>query len=250
MRAFTSASASALPSAATVPLAHRVLGAPQAPPLLLLHGLTGEGAHWGPVADAFARDWRVHVADLRGHGASPRTLRYSFELMRDDVLALLHTLGLAEVTIVGHSLGAVVGYLTALAEPGAVRALVLEEPPPPIPLGRPIPEATADDCPYDQRAVGQILSQVNAPDPGLFDRLREITVPALVIGGAASHLPQDVLAEMARRMPNGEFATLQTGHCVHAERPEEFVDLVRAFFARRLAPDRRPAAAEGPPTTR
>jgi pimeloyl-ACP methyl ester carboxylesterase len=259
MRAFTPASASVPESASvdaapgrdydTVPLAYRVLGAPDAPPLLLLHGLTGDGARWDPVLDAFARDWRVYVADLRGHGTSPRTLRYSFELMRDDVLALLRTLGLREVTIVGHSLGAVVGILAALADPGSVRALVLEEPPPPIPLGRPIPEPTADERPYDQQAVGQILRQVNAPDPGLFDRLREIAVPALVLGGAASHLPQDTLAEMARRMPQGEFATLQTGHAVHAERPEEFVDLVRAFFARRLAPDRRPTAAPSPSTT-
>lgn len=250
MRAFTSASASATGSASvavdavpgrdsdTVSLAHRILGPPDAPPLLLLHGLTGDGARWDQVADAFARDWRVFVPDLRGHGASPRTLRYSFELVRDDVLALLRTLGLHEVTIVGHSLGAVVGCLIALAEPECVRALVLEEPPPPIPLGRPIPELTAEERPYDQQAAVQILRQVNAPDPGLFDRLREIEAPALVIGGAASHLPQDALAEMARRMPHGEYATLQTGHSVHAERPEEFVDLVRGFFARRLAPDR------------
>ncbi len=112
----------------TVALAHRILGPCDGPPLLLLHGLTGEGADWGPVADSLARDWRVYIVDLRGHGASPRALNYSFELMRDDVLALLDSLGLRHVTIIGHSLGAVLAYLAALAEPEAVRILVLEEP--------------------------------------------------------------------------------------------------------------------------
>lgn len=230
----------------TVALAHRILGPCDGPPLLLLHGLTGEGADWGPVADSLARDWRVYVVDLRGHGASPRALNYSFELMRDDVLALLDSLGLRDVTIIGHSLGAVLAYLAALAEPEAVRILVLEEPPPPIPLARPLPEAPDTPRPYDWRAVGQILRQVNAPDPGQFESLRGITVPALVIGGgAASHLPQDSLAEMARRMPHGEFATIEAGHCVHAERPEEFLEAVASFLTRRLTPHDRSVTPPG-----
>lgn len=229
----------------TVALAHRELGPPDRPPLLLLHGLTGQGADWATVAEDFAEDWRVYIVDLRGHGASPKARRYSFDLMRDDVIALLRTLDLTGVTVIGHSLGGVIGYRLAHAEPDLVRALVLEETPPPIPLDRPLPDAPDPDNPrpYDWRAVAHIIRQINAPGPELSGSLRAIKVPTLVIGGGvASHLPQDALAEVAAQLPNGEFATIEAGHCVHAERPDEFVRVVRRFFTRRLPADERPVA--------
>lgn len=54
-----------------IELVGRVVGASDAPPLLLLHGLTGSGEDWDGVAPALAESWRLHIPDLRGHGASP-----------------------------------------------------------------------------------------------------------------------------------------------------------------------------------
>ena len=77
----------------------------------------------------------------------------------------------------------------------------------------------------------------------LHDRIP--TISTITLPSTASHLPQDALAEMAGRMPHGAFATIEAGHCVHAERPGEFVDLVRSFFAGRLRAGESLAGPEG-----
>ncbi|MFI1735160.1 alpha/beta fold hydrolase [Streptomyces acidicola] len=60
-------------------LVHRESGSPEAPPLVLLHGVTSDGTAWDAVAAHFAARHRVLVPDLRGHGRSPHPGTYSFE---------------------------------------------------------------------------------------------------------------------------------------------------------------------------
>lgn len=124
----------------TVRLAHRELGRPGEPPLVLLHGLTSDGDAWNEVAAHFADRHRILVPDLRGHGRSPRPGTYSFELMRDDVLAFLDERALPDATLIGHSLGGVIAYLLAADHPDRITRLVLEETPPPVPLNLPAPQ--------------------------------------------------------------------------------------------------------------
>ncbi len=40
------------------------------PPLILLHGLTGNGACWTPIAQALEHEYDVIMPDARGHGKS------------------------------------------------------------------------------------------------------------------------------------------------------------------------------------
>jgi len=124
--------------------------------MVLLHGGGADGSAWGPVVDELAVDWLVYVVDLRGHGASARTPAYSFELMRDDIAGPLQALDLRDVTLVGHSMDGIVAYLVAadLADP--VTGLVMEEAPPPSPMGFPVP---------DHPVRGPIVSQLNELPP-------------------------------------------------------------------------------------
>lgn len=114
---------------------------------------------------------RQKLFDLRGHGGSSQPGDYSLELMRSDVLGFLHTLNLDEVTVIGHSLGGAVAYLVAEAEPGLVRQLVLEEPPPPFPATPPrvVPSKPSDPLPFDWRMLGAIAHQRNHPDPAWWE---------------------------------------------------------------------------------
>ncbi|MFL5645374.1 MAG: 2-succinyl-6-hydroxy-2,4-cyclohexadiene-1-carboxylate synthase [Chloroflexota bacterium] len=100
-------------------------------PLLLLHGFTGRGSGWGGHAHAFARDHRVVVVDLPGHGRSgipedPR--RASVERSADDLATILRRLSASPAHVLGYSLGARIALRLAVAHPGAVRRLVLESP--------------------------------------------------------------------------------------------------------------------------
>ena len=45
-------------------------GAPTAPPLFLLHGITGHARTWDTLAEALAPQWQVLALDQRGNGDS------------------------------------------------------------------------------------------------------------------------------------------------------------------------------------
>jgi hypothetical protein len=77
-----------------VRMAHRENGDPKKPPALLLHGLGSESGVWDTVAAGLADVLHVYALDLRGHGRTSAPHRYSFELMRDDVLRFVDVVGL------------------------------------------------------------------------------------------------------------------------------------------------------------
>jgi pimeloyl-ACP methyl ester carboxylesterase len=217
--------------ATDVVLSYRTVGDPGARPMVLLHGSGSGGSTWSATAEAFADRWRVYTPDLRGYGNSSWPGEYSLEVMRDDVLAFIDKLGLEHVVVIGHSMGAVIAYLAAERLPHRIDALVLEEPPPPVPLDLPAPQHPAGPSTHDPAVRDAIVAQLNAPDPSWRTKLTAITAPTLLIaGGQQSHLPQAGLAEMAARLPAGQLVTIPAGHGVHATRPADFQRAVRDFL--------------------
>jgi len=83
------------------------------PALMFLHGLAANGAVWAPVVQSVRRCWpgMILVPDLRGHGRSPHAGHYGYGLQAADLAELLTPGG--EVSIVGHSMGAVIGLTLA-----------------------------------------------------------------------------------------------------------------------------------------
>ncbi|MCX5098599.1 alpha/beta hydrolase [Streptomyces sp. NBC_00264] len=213
-------------------LAHRVWGDPSAPPVVLAHGRCGDSRTWIPIAERLAAQHRVYAFDFRGHGLSDWPGRYSFELFRDDLHAFLEARNLAGATVIGHSMGAAAACLLAAREPGLIGRLVLEEMPPPFPLDPPRARAERPDgeLDFDWPVVPSTDAQLNAPDPDWSERLGEITAPTLVIGGGpTSRIAQEELIRLAGRIPDGRFVTIDAGHLVHTDRPEEFLAELRAF---------------------
>jgi 3-oxoadipate enol-lactonase len=230
-----------------VRLAYETAGPAEGPPLVLLHALGEDRTSWRAVSAALAADgWRTYAPDLRGHGASEHPGAYSFELLRDDILGFLDALGLRHVTVVSHSLGAMAASLVAVARPDAVRRLVLEEGPLPFPADppRPVPTAVPDEpVGYDWRLLPAVAVQRNAPDPAWWRELTAITAPTLLIaGGPRSHLRQDQLARVADRIPDCRLTTIDAGHMVHDERPDDFLREVRDFLSPAPAPGGRSTA--------
>ncbi|MET9919301.1 alpha/beta fold hydrolase [Streptomyces sp. NPDC006435] len=220
-----------------VRLAYRVSGPPDAAPLVLLHALGENAGDWDAVAPVLARDHRVHALDLRGHGRSDRPGDYSLELMRADVSGFLEALGLDRVDLVGHSMGGVVAYLLAGRHPRRVGRLVLEDVPVPLPREPTVPTRPDDDLDFDWAVVPAVRGQIDRPDPRWPGLLGRITAETLVVaGGPLSHVPQDGVAELARRVPGGRLVTIPVGHLVHHAAPEEFTGTVAAFLRGAPAP--------------
>jgi len=95
--------------------------------IVLVHGLGSSGESWLPVARDLARDHRVVLVELPGHGIAEMPGRLSLE---DAALALDRAIAAecdGPVVLVGHSVGGLVAAEEALRSPGRVRALVLVE---------------------------------------------------------------------------------------------------------------------------
>jgi proline-specific peptidase len=70
-------------------------------------------------------------------------------------------------------------------------------------------------------------------DWDVMDRLGEITVPTLVVGGRYDECRPEHLAEMHRRIPDSRLAIIEdASHLCFAERPAEFMTLVNDFLDR------------------
>ena len=214
-------------------LSYQEWGRPDGAVVLLLHGLGSSSASWRHLAPVLGRRFRCIAPDARGHGDSDWTRDYSLEAMRDDVVALMQSLGILAAIPYGHSMGALTAYLLAATQPDLVRMLVLEEMPPPDPARppRPIPRQPEPGADHDWRARIAVHRWRNQPSPAWWDHAEQIQAETLVLGGARSYLPQHRMQDLARRLPHGEFVSLDLDHDMHEDRPGEVLTVVEPFLA-------------------
>ena len=108
------------------------------PPVVMIHGLFGNLATWYfTAATELAKNHRVIVYDLRGHGKSARTPRgYDVASMARDLDAVVEGVVREDAVLVGHSYGGLIALAFALRCRERVRKVVLVETPlPPLDTG-------------------------------------------------------------------------------------------------------------------
>jgi len=98
--------------------------------LLLLHGKNFFGAYWRDTILFLTKNgFRVVIPDQIGFGKSSKpNLHYSFHGLAANTKKLLDSLGIKEVTVVGHSMGGMLATRFALLYPETATRLVLENP--------------------------------------------------------------------------------------------------------------------------
>ena len=93
-------------------------------PVILLHGGLANSDYFGNQVRALHPHHSVMLVDSRGHGRSSRNAQpFGYDLMADDVVALMDTLHLPQADIVGWSDGAILGIDLALRHPTRVRRI-------------------------------------------------------------------------------------------------------------------------------
>jgi pimeloyl-ACP methyl ester carboxylesterase len=173
----------------------------QGSPVILLHGGLANGDYWGSQIQALAPHHTVIVMDSRGHGRSTRDSRpYGYDLMADDVVALMDGLKVPKADIVGWSDGGILGLDLAMRHPGRVGkvfafaantltsgvvdgvetnptfAAFIER------AGREYETRSA--TPKEYPAFVEQISKMWASEPNWTDaQLRAISVPVLVVDG-------------------------------------------------------------------
>ena len=102
-------------------------GPPDAPTLMLIHGVTVTAElNWGKAFAPLSGHFRVVAMDLRGHGDGiPAGWRFRLEDCADDVAALAEVMALDSFVAVGYSMGGMIAQLVARRHAPMVSGLVL-----------------------------------------------------------------------------------------------------------------------------
>ncbi|MFB7877533.1 alpha/beta fold hydrolase [Nocardia sp. NPDC056064] len=236
-------------------------------PILLLHGLMGSARTWSDQLPWLRGYGHVYAVDAAGHGRVPPA-ELTTEAFVADLAGL--TAGIGEpMVIVGHSMGAIHGWVFAATHPERVRALVVEDIAPDF-TGRTAahwaelihswPQPFADEqavLDYFGPVAGRYFLRAFTGSAdgyrlhGEVDTFRAIseewgtrdfwtewkslTMPTLLIEGEHTITPPGQMRTMAEVHPDAEYAWVEgAGHLVHDERPEEYRELVGGFLARVL----------------
>lgn len=200
----------------------------QGEPLILLHGGLGSTEMMRELTAVFAKERRVIAVDLQGHGRTAdidRPIRY--ELMGDDIAALIRHLGLEQADVMGYSLGGGVALRTAIQHPEIVRKLVVVSTAfrqagwfPEVREGmRGLNAAAAEHM--QESAIYQSYVRI-APEPenfpGLLDKMGdlfhqendwsndvpELSMPVMLVFGDADSMPPSHIAEFFALLGGGQ----------------------------------------------
>jgi pimeloyl-ACP methyl ester carboxylesterase len=145
-------------------------GPPNAPTVLIMHGLLDHGAAWDAIAQPLAaHGYRVVAPDLRGHGRSAHistAASYNFIDFVADLVAIGSRF-VSPFTLVGHSMGAAIAAAYTAVQPARVQSLILIEPPvslsedgPPVDRFRVHLEALSDWAPHTVFSNGTVTAQM------------------------------------------------------------------------------------------
>jgi len=99
----------------------------QGKPIVMLHGsFMTIPMNWSNFIPLLAKDRKVIVAEMQGHGRTKDIAReFSYEGMADDVSGLLKHLKIDSADILGYSMGGGIAFQVAVRHPEQVRRLVV-----------------------------------------------------------------------------------------------------------------------------
>ena len=249
-------------------LFHRELG--QGQPIVMLHGIFGSSDNWLTHSRMLSEHYHTYALDLRNHGQSGHDDSFDYPSMVDDVLAFMEEQGIEDPVVMGHSMGGKVAMNLAVAHPDKVQKLIVVDIAPrpynmenyvvlqglnAIQIDQVTSRQQADEmlaAHVDESDVRQFLLKnlQRKPEGGFRWKLNlqaiseniekiglplqfegQFEKPTLFVRGARSGYVRDKDLETIKGIfPAATVKTLDTGHWVPAEKPNEFVAVVREWL--------------------
>lgn len=251
-------------------LFYRELG--QGQPIIILHGVFGSSDNWLTQARMLSDQYRVFSLDLRNHGQSPQSEEFDYQVMVEDLHEFISFHHLENPVIVGHSMGGKVVMNYSLAHPDTISKLVVVDIAPryynlehyvildglnAIPIdsitSRQEADAVLSEYVPETDVRQFLLKNLQRKNEGGFTWKINLPVitknlpkighdlqfdgtfekPTLFIYGSRSkYVREEDRPRIKEIFPTAEFESLDTGHWVQAEKPVEFVELLRNWLTK------------------
>jgi pimeloyl-ACP methyl ester carboxylesterase len=235
------------------------------PPLVLLHGLTANGACWTGLVHVLEKEYDIIMPDARGHGeSSVPDYGYRYEDHANDVIGLINSLRLPSPVLLGHSMGGMTAAVVASRSPKLLRGLILADP---TFQSTKVQREVRDSDVADQhrrilgKSFGELLADLQRRHPnrssdtiGLIARARlqtsmaafdvltppnsdykqlvsAIDVPSLLVFGDKGVVTSVLAEELQRLNPRFQVEQIpEAGHGLHYDRPGRFAAVVGSFI--------------------
>jgi len=237
-------------------------------PLIILHGFLGSLDNWFSLGKRFADKHQVYLLDARNHGLSPHSDEFSYDAMVEDLKEFIEQEKLENVILLGHSMGGKIVMKFALDYPSIVKKLIVVDIAPKeypvhhdeildalkslevseIQSRKEADKALAEHISefgirqfllknLDRQKDGSFQWKMNLPV--LDEKIEEVgqeisgysTVDALFIRGEKSnYIREKDENDILEIFPSASFASLPTGHWVHAEDADGFFEVVSEFL--------------------
>lgn len=249
-------------------------GAPDAVPILFLHGIGGGALAFAPQLEHFGRSWRAIAWEMPGYAGSAPLPLVTMEALAAALAGFMRALRLERPVLVGHSIGGMIVQRLLAEAPDAARAVVLAQTSAvfgakdpawaeafikvrlgPLDAGRSLQELAPEAIRAlvgpgaDPAGVARAEACLAAvpestyrdmvlamPGFDLREALARIAAPTLVLGGRLDrNAPPAGIERMAARIPGGRAVVLEgVGHLAYAERPEAFNGAIEKFLREAL----------------
>jgi esterase len=238
----------------------------QGDPIIILHGLFGSSDNWLTQAKLIGAHYKVYSVDLRNHGQSPHSDDFDYKSMVADLEEFIDDHQIQNPIVIGHSMGGKAAMNFALAHPDKLSSLIVVDIAPrpydlehytivkglnaiPIEtlssrneadenLSKNVPEPDVRQFllkNLQRKSVGGFSWKINLPvisqklsNIGSDLQFRgQFQKPTLFIRGAKSKYVLDSdWPRITEIFPTAKLETMDTGHWVQAEKPQEFSEKV------------------------
>ncbi len=234
-------------------------------PILLIHGLFGDMNNLGMIARGLT-DYTTIQVDVRNHGESFHSDEMNYSAMANDIAALLESLDIPEVTIIGHSMGGKIAMALSAKIADKIKNLIIIDVAPVAYTVHRHTEifaalnAVSNANISDRKEAAELMRTILDEEfviqfllksfkqgtwkfnvPVLQARYNDIigwevvpsfTKPTLfIIGGESSYVQKEDQALITQQFPNATAKIISgAGHWVHAQKTDAVLRAIHTFL--------------------
>lgn len=235
------------------------------PSVVALHGLTGNGACWTPLAGFLEEEFDVVMLDARGHGKSSAPASgYLYPDHARDVQGVIEALSLKCPVVLGHSMGGMTAVVSASQAGADISGVVLVDPTFISPQWQQeVFESDVADQhrqflsmdrtallaqarqrhPHRSNEMIEIVTRarlqthlqafevLTPPNPDFWALIRAISAPILMVLGDRGVVSIETAQELQRLHPRLSFEVIpDAGHGLPYDQPERLGTAVKTFL--------------------